>query len=117
MKALQILLVTLVGMLAVSCGANTPVEELKDICTEVENNWEDYSEQDWIELQEKLDLIDQKLDKYECTDEEIREIGKVRGRIMKYQSQKAMEDVHKGMKDAANMLDGMLDGFLSEDEE
>ena len=117
MKLLQILLITIAGFLTVSCGAATPVEELKDICTKVEENWEDYTEQDWVDLQEKLDILDEKLTTYEGTAEEMKEIGRIRGRIIKYQTKKAMEGAHEKMKGAANMLDGMLDGFLSEDED
>ena len=121
MKALHILLISLMGLFAVSCNPkDVPVNDMKNICTELEEKGDSYTEQDWENLETQMEQIEKEMDRYDYTDEELKEIGKIKGRILGYQTKNAVKIFKENAKDAAKMIEGGLEGFLdalSEDSE
>lgn len=121
MKALRILLIVFAGLLTVSCNPKQgPIDDLKSICTELEQDSDEYTEEDWTNVEQKLEQIDNELGKYEYTEEEMAEIHKLQGKVVGLVTKKAMKSVQKGMDDAAKMFEGGMEGFmegLGEDEE
>ena len=66
-----------------SCETSqTPVDELSSLLEKIDNNSENYSEEDWNNITNEFTEIEEELSKYEYTDEELKEIGRIKGQIL-----------------------------------
>ena len=62
-----------------SCETSqTPVDELSSLLEKIDNNSENYSEEDWNNITNEFTEIEEELSKYEYTDEELKEIGRIK---------------------------------------
>ena len=85
-----------------SCETSqTPVDELSSLLEKIDNNSENYSEEDWNNITNEFTEIEEELSKYEYTDEELKEIGRIK-------------DLKKQMEDLSKQLEGGLEGFMEE---
>ena len=86
-----------------SCETSqTPVDELSSLLEKIDNNSENYSEEDWNNIT------------YEYTDEELKEIGRIKGQILAKMTKSAVKDLKKQMEDLSKQLEGGLEGFMEE---
>lgn len=54
------------------------------------------------------------LGKYEYSDEELREIGRLKGKIIAKMAKSTVNDLKKQMEDLSKQLEGGLEGFMEE---
>ena len=50
----------------------------------------------------------------EYTDEELKEIGRIKGQILAKMAKSAVKDLKKQMEDLSKQLEGGLEGFMEE---
>ena len=92
----------IIPLVFASCETSqTPVNELSSLLEKIDNNSENYSEEE-------------ELSKYEYTDEELKEIGRIKGQILAKMTKSAVKDLKKQMEDLSKQLEGGLEGFFEE---
>ena len=101
-------------MLMLSCNSKQkPIDQLTDLTEDLKADSKDYTEQDWQEVDKRLEQINLELDKYQdqYTDAEKEHIGKLKGTCLWYETQHSFKTLKQGMKDAAREAKGMIEGF------
>ena len=98
-----------------SCETSqTPVNDLSSLLEKIDNNSENYSEEDWNNITNEFTEIEEELSKYEYTDEELKEIGRIKGQILAKMTKSAVKDLKKQMEDLSKRREGGLEGFFEE---
>lgn len=93
-------------------NSQTPIKELEKIAKEVEENYNSYTQEDIDEVLVRLDAVEKEFDKYEYTDEELREIGRLNGRMSAYLTKAALNNLGSSMGDLFQELGGGIEGFM-----
>lgn len=120
----KFLMLTVFVAAVCSCSSKQdPIDDLQDLATELKDNFEDYSEEDWKEAQNKFVEIENKLSEYEYSDEELKEIGKLKAKCgitftraaakmlndkmhsMKKQFEGAAEEMNSAAEDLQDMFE------------
>lgn len=105
----------IIPLVFASCETSqTPVNELSSLLEKIDNNSENYSEEDWNNITNEFTEIEEELSKYEYTDEELKEIGRIKGQILAKMIKSAVKDLKKQMEDLSKQLEGGLEGFFEE---
>jgi len=89
-------------------------QELENLCEEVETNSASYNTDDWhsfiVRYQEADSLLS--LHESEYTDEELKEIGRIKGRCAAYLVKAAMVEGEQKIQNATKQVKGMIEGFI-----
>ena len=98
-----------------SCeNKQTPIKKLEKLDKTLVQQSESFTEQDWENALMEYEQIEQELSRYNYTDEELRQIGKKKGRLLakisKEYLNKTMDEVDSYLK----MFEGALEGFMEE---
>lgn len=98
-----------------SCeNKQTPIKKLEKLDRTLVQQSESFTEQDWENALMEYEQIEQELSIYNYTDEELRQIGKMKGRLLakisKEYLNKTMDEVDSYLK----MFEGALEGFMEE---
>ena len=98
-----------------SCeNKQTPIKKLEKLDRTLVQQSESFTEQDWENALMAYEQIEQELSMYNYTDEELRQIGKMKGRLLakisKEYLNKTMDEVDSYLK----MFEGALEGFMEE---
>ena len=98
-----------------SCeNKQAPIKKLENLNRELIQNSDSYTSQDWEKAVFEYEQIELELSKYNYTDEELRQIGKMKGRLFAKLSKeylnKTMDEVDSYLK----MFEGALEGFMEE---
>ena len=116
MKILKIFVYLLACVFLFSSCENkqTPIKKLEKLDRALVQKSESFTEQDWENAMMEYEQIEQELSMYDYTDEELRQIGKLKGRlfakISKEYLNKTMDEFETQMK----MFEGALEGFMEE---
>ena len=116
MKTLKFCIYLLVCILVFASCENkqTPVKKLEKLDRTLVQQSESFTEQDWENALMEYEQIEQELSMYNYTDEELRQIGKMKGRLLakisKEYLNKTMDEVDSYLK----MFEGALEGFMEE---
>lgn len=112
--------------LAVSLFASCQSEKeaayskLQNLYEEVSANSDSYTAQDWEKFLNEFQTVDSLLSVNEYTDEELQEIGRLKGKCASYAVKAGAEVAGKkfkeAIKEAAGILDGFLEGFGAKDD-
>lgn len=98
-----------------SCETSkTPVEHLSSLVEQVEDKYDEFTEDDWDDIVSEYEKIEKDLSKYEYTDEELKEIGKLKGRIFAKMTKNAVKDFSKQIEKWGKQIEGGVEGFLEE---
>lgn len=98
--------------LMISCNSKQdPIKELNNIAEEIEANSNNYTEEDWNNISNEIEEINSELEKYQYTDEEQKEIGRLKAKIsyeitIKYGTQKAKQLFNEAIGAANFFSDG-----------
>ena len=76
---------------------------------ELKENSSDYSSQDWEEANEQYQLLVEQIDQYEYTDEELKEIGKIKARCLKRMTKGAMKQLQDGIHSITKQMEGAIE--------
>ena len=98
-----------------SCeNKQTPIKRLEKLDRTLVQQSESFTEQDWENALMEYEQIEQELSMYNYTDDELRQIGKMKGRLLakisKEYLNKTMDEVDSYLK----MFEGALEGFMEE---
>ena len=101
----------LLGM--ISCDSSqSAIRDLEVLLNEIEANYQSYSEEDWENMSLSYSAIEEELAKHEYTDEELKEIGRMKGRCLGYLTKQSIKEIEKQLEDFGKELEGGIEGFL-----
>lgn len=114
-KLLTILFAGLLTLaLTTACDSKqTPINDLQDLCEDLQANSKDYTEDDWAALEESLTKINDDIERHrsEYTPDEIREIGRLQGKCAGYMTKEALRNLPGQINSALKQVEGALDGM------
>lgn len=93
-------------------SSQTAINDLETLLHEIETNYQSYTEEDWENMSLSYSAIEEELAKHEYTDEELKEIGRLKGKCMGYLTKQSFKDLEKQIKDLTKELEGGIEGFL-----
>lgn len=113
MKHLFLTFAILLFLGFISCDSSqSAVRDLEILLNEIEANHQSYSEEDWENLSLSYSAIEEELAKHEYTNEELKEIGRMKGRCLGYLTKQSIKDIEKRLKDFGKELEGGIEGLL-----
>ena len=114
MRNLFLTVVTFVMLLGmISCDSSqSAIRDLEVLLNEIEANYQSYSEEDWENMSLSYSAIEEELAKHEYTDEELKEIGRMKGRCLGYLTKQSIKEIEKPLEDFGKELEGGIEGFL-----
>lgn len=111
----KFLLIVLIFFCFYSCkDKETPIVELEEISIDLKNNSNTYNEEDWLTVTERLNNVENELEKYkpEYTDKELEKIGYLKGVCAAYLFKQNLKTTSRQIHDAIIMLKGSLNGVF-----
>jgi hypothetical protein len=108
MRNLFLTVVTFVMLLGmISCDSSqSAIRDLEVLLNEIEANYQSYSEEDWENMSLSYSAIEEELAKHEYTDEELKEIGRMKGRCLGYLTKQSIREFEKQLEDFGKELEG-----------
>ena len=90
----------------------TPEKEslssLQELYEEMELNHENYTKEDWEKVKVEFDSITSQMKLDDYTDEQIKEIGKLKGKCSAYLTKGLLKRAEKGLIELGGILEGNL---------
>lgn len=116
MKSLKIFIVIILMMLClVSCNrAYSPVNRLESLIAELEENSSNYSAEDWSYAIEEYGQIESELAEYSYSEEEVKEIARLKGKCYPYLLRGAAIVTAEGIDDQIDYFENFMEGFGEE---
>ena len=106
-------------MMAAVCSCSSkqdPIDDLEDLSNELKEDYKNFSSEDWEKAQEKFVEIENKLNEYEYSDEELKKIGKLKAKCAVSFTRGAakmlndnLDDIQKEFEGAAEELQNMFE--------
>lgn len=116
MKKLMIFAVVMT-MLAAMVACSTPqsaINDLESLVEKVEKNRKEYTDEEWTTVLKEYSTINEELKANEYTDEELKEIGRLKGRYMGLLTKSAMKVAGSQLKTFFKQLEGGMEGLGEE---
>lgn len=112
MKKIAFLLSLFAVALFTSCDKRqSAINDLENLSEELKENSSDYNSQNWEEANEQYQLLVEKIDQYEYTDEELKEIGRIKARCLKQMTKGAMKQLQDGIHSITKQMEGAIEEF------
>lgn len=103
------------AMLIAACGStDEPLKKLEKLTDRIEKNADNFTDEEWDEVASEMEEIQEEMADRKYTEEELREIGRLKGRCFVRMTKKAMKDASETFDDLSKQLEGGIDGFLEE---
>lgn len=81
MKATKLMMALLLGLLLAACSTKqTPIDDLRDLSEELTQHGAAYTQEDWQSAAKTYEDIEKDLARYDYTDAELQEIGKLKAK-------------------------------------
>ena len=114
MKKLLLICLAFILLIGItSCDSSqSAIKDLEVLLNEIEENYQSYTDEDWEAMSLSYSAIEEELAKYEYTDEELKEIGRLKGKCMGYLTKQSLKNLEKQIKDLTKELEGGIEGFL-----
>lgn len=113
MKKFFVILLTM-GLASFMVACATPEEKslrtLQDLYEDMELNHENYTVEDWEKIQVEFEVVTAQMKLHNYTDEQLREIGKLKGKCSAYLTKGLLKRAEKSFIE----LGGVLEGYLEE---
>lgn len=98
-----------------SCETSkTPISELSSLVEKVEDRYDEFTDEDWEKIVSEYEKIEEELSKYDYSEEDLKEIGKLKGRIFAKMTKNAVKDFSKQIEDLGKQIKGGVEGFFEE---
>ena len=91
------------------------IDELEGLAEDLKESSEQYTKEDWNAATEQYQAIETELEQYEFTDEELKEIGKIKARCFKYFSKGSIMMIGKELKSFRIQLEGAIEELSKDD--
>jgi len=103
----------LLSLLFVACNpSETALGDLQKFTERIEQKSDKWSEADWDDAAMLYSEIIQTIDRYDYDEEQIREIGKLKGRCLAQFAKHSFDEGTKGLNDSFIELGGAIEGLL-----
>ena len=101
-------------MAMVSCvdKKQKSLDELRKFENELEMYSCSYTDEQWNEASVRYDQLTTEIEKYKYSDEELREIGYLKGKCAGFFTRRAIKQVGEDISDAAKQIVGAVRGFF-----
>lgn len=114
-KAATLALIGMMAMMSLSCSTQkSAIEDLDSLVEKIEQNHKEYTKEDWKEIFEEYSTINNTLKEHEYTDEELKEIGRLKGRYMGLLTKKAVKTAGGQLKKFLKQFEGNVEGMEEE---
>lgn len=103
------------SLLLTACHSkNDPMNELNALTEQLSEDTSDYTEEDWETVGNQLEVIDAEIEQYrdQYTDEEMKEIGRLKGKCAGLIAKKTMNSATQKLEDISKQAEGMVEGFM-----
>ena len=91
------------------------IDNLSDLVEKVEKNASEYTEEDWVEVNQQYDKLIAEIDKYEYTGKESERISKLKGKYVGIKARntisKFVDDIDKTAKEVKGAIEGFTEGL------
>ena len=98
-----------------SCqNKQTPIKKLETLDKTLTQKSNSFTTQDWENTIAEYEQIEKELSMYNYTDEELRMIGRIKGRLWAKISKEYLNTAAEGIDTYLKMFEGALEGFMEE---
>ena len=111
MKKMIFVALLLALSFTVSCTSD-PKDRLENLLEKVEKNGNSFNDEEWESVFNELDCIENEIDKKNYSKEELREIWRIKGRLLGCITRTALGDMQEQLTGLSAILTGGLVGFL-----
>ena len=112
-RIFSVLMVAILASLMMACA--TPEEKslrsLQDLYEDLQLNHENYTVEDWERAEVEFEMITAEMRLHSYTDEQLREIGKLKGKCSAYLSKGTLKKLEKGLIELGGAMEGFLEGL------
>ena len=115
-KITSFLLVAVLALSMASCTkwqAQHQIRALESLTERVEKKGDSFTKQDWTEVSQEYDEICAKMNQYEYTDEQMQEIGRLKGRYYAAYAKQMLNSAGSIFNGLMNQVGGAVDGFMN----
>ena len=91
-----------------------PLDKMESFTEELELNSANYTQEDWDVAENQYELICEELDQYDYTDEELRHIGKLKGRCTTIFAKHVVSGVKRDIYRLGKEVEGFFEGVKEE---
>lgn len=106
------ILFLMISFLVISCGSNGPVKRLERLVTELESSSDNYTVDDWSRAIEKYQQIETDLEKYTYSEEEYKEIARLKGKCYGYLAKGAIVIGKEELGNQIDYINSAIEGFF-----
>lgn len=109
-KLLFVALMALSAMIFTSCNKQQEaLDEFRDFTEYLKENSDDFSKQDWEEAKQQYEAIVTQLEEYDYSDEELKEIGRLKATCYKEISKGTVNQLEKTINSITNQVEGFIE--------
>ena len=98
-------------MMACATVEEKSLRSLQELYEDLELNHENYTAEDWEKAQVEFELITAQMKLHNYTDEQLREIGKLKGKCSAYLSKGVFKKLEKGLIELGGAMEGFFEGL------
>jgi primosomal protein N'' len=113
----KFILLALISLLFGACNTTQlKIEKATEEIEYAERNKKGMTEQDFEKLQLQMEELEQDLteNRKNYSEEQIKEIGKIKGRYTALLIKKGIKDIQESVKDIGNQMEGFIEGFKTD---
>lgn len=114
-RILAVALIAITGF-SLSLSANEPkekcIKKLERLNKEVKKDAANFTDEDWDAVMEQYNAISEELKTYEFEEDELRQIGKLKGRFLGMVAKKNLSKGSKALNDFLQQMGGFLEGLM-----
>lgn len=116
MKKLRIfMVVVMIAVFVMACNTSqSAISDLESLVEKVEKNRKEYTEEDWTSVMKEYSTINESLKENEYTEEELKEIGRLKGRYVGLLTKSAMKVAGSQLKTLLKQFEGGMEGLSEE---
>lgn len=116
MKKYIIFILTITSMLLSCSSKQAPIDCLSNLAEELSENGDNYSDTDWESAVEQFERISENLEDYSYTNDEQREIGKLKMRICYlFGSKYGMNKLKQFVNELSGAMEELNDSIKTDD--
>ena len=105
----------LASFLWFSCNnSSSAIADLENLVSEIDESKTDISEEELEKLANEYAEVEKNLQKYEYTDEELKEIGRLKGKYAAKMAKVAIKKFKNSMESFGKQIEGGMEGFMEE---
>lgn len=113
---LSLLAIVLSSQSSCSDRRASALADLEALSEELVSGTDNYTEEDWDIAKDQFGKICEELDQYEYTDEELKQIGKLKGKCTGIFARRAASEIKRSIHRFGKEVEGFIEGITGEQE-